>query len=156
MCKMLRRSKVSEQKAKWAIEQYNIWSESAYIDSMCFDTQQSIEFLLKGILLSYGVDFKKVHEIDHLVDLVKENVPIEFSRLKELDTLATTITYWEEGSRYDSGIRTTVNTVRRCLNIYDSIIKEFLEEQEQMQTISNEKTVDEMENSSEDEEDIDL
>lgn len=49
MCKMLRRSKVSEQKARWAIEQYNIWSESAYIDSMCFDTQQSIEFLLKGI-----------------------------------------------------------------------------------------------------------
>lgn len=106
--------------------------------------------------MSYGVDFKKIHEIDHLVDLVKENVPIEFSRLKELDALATTITYWEEGSRYDSGIRTTVNTVRRCLNIYDSIIKEFLEEQEQMQTISNEKTVDDMENSSEDEEDIDL
>lgn len=124
----------------------------AYIDSMCFDTQQSIEFLLKGVLISYGVGFDKTHEIDRLLQLVESDTPIKFSKRDDLEMLAATITYWEEGSRYMSGVKTTINTVRRCLNIRDSLMDDFLSEQERLQDVNEKESLA----LSEEEENLDL
>lgn len=43
---------------------------------------------------------------------------------------ASTITDWEESSRYGKGVRTTVQTIQRVHNIYESMNQAFLKTQE--------------------------
>jgi hypothetical protein len=43
-----------------------------------------------------------------------------------LELLTSTITDWEESSRYGKGVRTTVQTIQRVHNIYESMNKAFL------------------------------
>ena len=51
--------------------------------------------------------------------------------LLALELLSSTITDWEESSRYGKGIRTTVQTIQRVHNIYDSMNEAFLKTQEE-------------------------
>ncbi len=132
MCLMLNRSKVSLKKAKDALEIYEICNGEEWLDSACFDSQQAIEFLLKGILLEYGVYFERSHDIGYLASLLNESGFV-FSRMDELILLAGTITAWEEGGRYGQGIRTSVDTVHRIHNIYKELLETFLEDQAEQQ-----------------------
>lgn len=132
MCLMLNRSKVSLKKAKDALETFGICGGEEWLDSACFDTQQAIEFLLKGILLEYGVTFDKTHDILYLISLL-DTTSFKFEKHDNLMLLASTITSWEESGRYGKGIRTTIDTVRRIHNIYNNILETFLDEQEQNQ-----------------------
>ncbi len=139
MCLMLERSKISLKKAKDALETFEICNGEAWLDSACFDTQQAMEFLLKGILLGYGVKFESTHNIDYLITLLDDKTTFTFTKHDDLMLLATTITSWEEGSRYGKGIKTSVNTVRRIHNIYNNILETFIKIQETNQlTIANE------------------
>ena len=128
MCMMINRSRVSLKKAKDALETYEICGGEEWLDSACFDTQQAMEFLIKGILLEYGISFGKSHDILYLLSLLDET-DFHFEKHDDLMLLSTTLTSWEEGSRYGQGIRTTVNTVRRIHNIYKDLMESFLEVQ---------------------------
>lgn len=55
-----------------------------------------------------------------------EDIPFEFEKQDALELLSSTITDWEESSRYGKGIRTTVQTIQRVHNIYDSMNEAFL------------------------------
>jgi hypothetical protein len=77
-----------------------ISEDEAYLDVACFETQQA------------------------------EDIPFEFDKMEALDLLADTITDWEESSRYGKGVRTTVQTVQRVHNIYNSLNDAFLKTQE--------------------------
>lgn len=46
-----------------------------------------------------------------------------------LEMLSSTITDWEESSRYGRGVKTTIQTVQRVHNIYNSLNEAFLETQ---------------------------
>lgn len=70
--------------------------------------------------------------MNYLVALL-DDTGFQFTKHNELIMLASTITSWEEGSRYGKGIRTSVNTVRRIHNIYEDILNAFLEVQEKNQ-----------------------
>jgi len=129
---MVNRSRVSLKKSKDALETFEICNGEEWLDSACYDAQQAIEFLLKGILLEHGVMFEKTHDIMYLISLIDET-RFCFSKRDDLIMLASTITSWEEGSRYGKGVRTSVNTVRRIHNIYNDILDAFLEEQEKNQ-----------------------
>ena len=59
-----------------------------------------------------------------------EDIPFEFEKQDALELLSSTITDWEESSRYGKGIRTTVQTIQRVHNIYDSMNEAFLKTQE--------------------------
>lgn len=133
MCLMLNRSKVSLKKAKDALETFEICNGEEWLDSACFDTQQAIELLLKGILLGYGVKFEHSHDINYLLSLL-DNTEFTFSKHDDLMMLSATLTSWEEGSRYGKGVKTSVNTVRRMHNIYDDILQSFLSVQETNQS----------------------
>ena len=103
--------------------------DDAYLDVACFEAQQSLEFLMKAILLENGIPYDKSHDIRYLLSLM-EGIGFEFERQDSLELLADTITDWEEGSRYGKGVRTTEQTVRRVHNVYNSMNEAFLLTQE--------------------------
>jgi HEPN domain-containing protein len=122
---MIKRSKVSLKKSKDALETFEICNGAEWLDSACYDAQQAVEFLIKGILLNNGIYFDKTHDIAYLNSLLEEN-DIIFSKQQDLCALAGTITSWEESFKYGTKIKTTVNTVRRIYNIYNDLLDTFL------------------------------
>lgn len=127
MSTMYSRSVAMLQQSKNALKMVS--EDDAYLDVACFETQQALEFLMKAILLENGVAYNKSHDIRYLLS-VMENIPFSFEKKDTLELLSDTITDWEEGSRYGKGVRTTVQTVRRVHNIYNSMNEAFLETQE--------------------------
>ena len=100
------------------------------LDKACFDAQQALEFLLKSVLLEYNVPFDKTHDILYLAELL-DQTGIAFEKKEDLELLATTITSWEEKSRYYEGIKTKKETVNRVYKIMDSLDEAFLKKQEE-------------------------
>lgn len=103
--------------------------EDSYFDTACYNAQQTIEFILKAVLLENQITFNKKtgHDILYLLNLVTENTDFTFDKQDDLKKLSTTITSWEEKGRYYSGIRTKEDTIRRVLNIYKSIDQSFVD-----------------------------
>lgn len=104
--------------------------DDAYLDTACFETQQAIEFLIKAILLEYGKAYDKSHDIRYLLGLL-DDVAFSFDKKADLDLLADTVTDWEENSRYGKGVRTSVQTIKRVHNIFESMNNAFLKMQEE-------------------------
>ncbi len=127
MSTMYGRSVVMFQQSKNALAKVS--EDDAYLDVACFEAQQAIEFLMKGILLEYGIAYNKSHDIRYLLSLVNE-AGFEFEKQDALELLSDTITDWEEGSRYGKGVRTTVQTVQRVHNIYKEMNETFIKTQE--------------------------
>lgn len=107
----------------------SVAEDDAYLDIACFETQQAIEFLIKAILLENGIPYDRTHDISYLLVLL-EQIPFTFEKQDSLEILASTITDWEESSRYGKGVRTTVQTIQRVHNIYNSLNEAFLKTQE--------------------------
>lgn len=126
MCKMYNRSFVMLEQSKTALG--NVAIDDAYLDVACFEAQQAIEFILKAILLDYGIKYDKSHDVRYLLGLVVET-GFTFDKMDALDILADTVTSWEEKSRYGKGIKTQVQTVQRVHNIYKSINEAYLQRQ---------------------------
>lgn len=124
------RSKVSIWKASLSL-QHVAADDDAFLDSACFDTQQAIEFILKFILSEYGVSYKKTHDIRYLAELL-DTTAFTFDKSAELNNMADTITNWETGSRYGSGVRTTVKAIHSAHDIYKSIDDAFMQMQERL------------------------
>lgn len=128
MVTMYNRSCVAVEQAKDALNK--VGRDDAYLDLACFLTQQAIEFLMKAILSEYGVAYDKTHDILALLELLR-SINFEFEQEDSLELLATTITDWEESSRYGKGIRTGVQTVQSVHNIYKSMNAAFLQKVEE-------------------------
>ena len=109
------RSKVSIWKASLSLQ--HVADDDAFLDSACFDTQQAIEFILKFILSEHGVSYKKTHDIRYLAELL-DTTTFKFDKSAELNNMADTITNWETGSRYGSGVRTTVKAIHNLSLIH--------------------------------------
>lgn len=123
------RSKVSIWKASLSLQ--HVADDDAFLDSACFDTQQAIEFILKFILSEHDVSYKKTHDIRYLAELL-DTTTFTFDKSAELNNMADTITNWETGSRYGSGVRTTVKAVYSAHDIYKSIDDAFMQMQERL------------------------
>ena len=132
MCHIINRSKVSLKKSKDALETYLNCNGDEWLDSACYDAQQSIEFILKGILLEYGISFDKTHDIGYLLDKLG-GTDVNFEKKDDLYRLSTTLTSWEESGRYGTGIRTSVQTVQRIHIIYNDILNSYLQIQQNNQ-----------------------
>ena len=65
--------------------------------------------------------------------LLLAEIPFEFDKQEALELLASTITDWEESSRYGKGVKTTIQTVQRVHNIYESLNQAFIESQRRNQ-----------------------
>ena len=111
------------EQAKNALGKINV--DDAYLDIACFLSQQAIKFLMKAILLEYGERYRKTHDISELLELLY-SINFHFNREEELELLSSTMTDWEEISRYGKGVRTGIQTVQRVHNIYDEMNRGFL------------------------------
>jgi HEPN domain-containing protein len=131
---MYSRSVAMLRQAKNAL--LSVSEDDAYLDVACFETQQAVEFLIKAVLLENGVPYDKSHDIRYLVTLL-DNIQFSFEKKDSLELLASTITDWEESSRYGKGVRTTVQTIQRVHNIYESMNKAFLKTQEINNNVGN-------------------
>jgi HEPN domain-containing protein len=127
MSTMYSRSVAMFEQSKNALGKVSV--DDAYLDVSCFETQQALEFLIKAILQENGIVYGKTHDIRYLLGLMEE-IPFTFEKIESLDLLADTITDWEESSRYGKGVRTTVQTIQRIHNIYQSLNSAFLDTQE--------------------------
>lgn len=127
MSTMYSRSAAMFRQAKNAL--LSVPEDEAFLDVACFETQQAVEFLLKAILLENGITYDKSHDIGYLIALAEE-IPFTFEKQEALELLAGTITDWEESSRYGKGVRTTIQTIQRVHNIYESMNQAFLKTQE--------------------------
>ena len=70
MSTMYNRSLAMLAQAKNALSKVSI--DEAYLDIACFETQQAMEFLIKAILLEYGIIYDKSHDIRYLLMLLDQ------------------------------------------------------------------------------------
>ena len=118
MNKMYRKSKIWIDQAKESLK--HVSEDDIYVDMACYNTQQAVEFILKAILQENNVVYDRTHDIAFLLDLVN-NTGFTFDKKDALESLADTITDWEQKSRYGDGIRTSVQTIQRVHNIYKDL-----------------------------------
>lgn len=105
MSKLLSRSKISLEHAK--TDYLKINTNDCYMDSCCFHLQQTIEFLLKGIVEMNGAAYAENHDVRANLNILNR-IGVEIPCEKELRVLASTLYSWETESRYkDSFIAAT-------------------------------------------------
>ena len=83
--------------------------------------------MLKAVLIEKNIPYKPVHNIDYLLEKVVESGFV-FDGYDRLDSIANTVTHWEEHGRYGLGLKTMTQTVQNVHNIYKNIKTKFVEE----------------------------
>ena len=70
----------------------------APVSSICFHTQQYVEKVMKAVLVSNAVIFRRTHDLEVLATLLTENeivLPLPIDQLKQLNPFAVTLRYGE-------------------------------------------------------------
>ena len=70
--------------------------DKAYIEDLCYHTQQAVEKAVKALLLNYGVDFPYTHNISQLLTLLEEagqDIPIFVKESERLTRFAVFARY---------------------------------------------------------------
>ena len=125
---------MTRQKKRSCYNQYKCESDDIWLDSACYDAQQSLEFLMKGILASKGVVVgdkennipkNQGHNIYHLLSRLT-NEGFIFDKIDDLASLASTITSWEEEGRYSPGVHVHEQTLHRVYKIFDSMYNAYI------------------------------
>jgi HEPN domain-containing protein len=88
--------------------------------AVCFHAQQAVEKAMKAILVDFGVDFPRTHDLKFLLDLIKSKPPV-FNDLEEalvnLSVSAVEVRY--PGSKPDRRLaETAVTTMREFFGIF--------------------------------------
>lgn len=128
MSKLLARAKIKKFNAE---NDYRyIDKDDAYIDDLCFNLQQSIEFALKYLVEINGENYIENHDIRAQINKLKSMdayIPCE----KELRMYASTINSWEVETRYNDefvAIKDDIDDIMKIANeliLYcDSLVKE--------------------------------
>ena len=120
MSKLLSRAKIS---LEHALSDYNkIDYNDCYLDSCCFHLQQSIEFLLKGIVELNGVQYAENHDIRANLNILNRlNIVIPCE--KDLRLLASTLYSWETESRYKESFIAAINDIDEVIRIANELIE---------------------------------
>ena len=119
MSKLLSRAKISLEHAQ--ADYSKITQNDCYLDSCCFHLQQSIEFILKGIVEMNGAQFAENHDIRanlNILNRLNIDIPCE----KELRTFASTLYSWESESRYKDSFIAAVKDIDEIFVIAQTLI----------------------------------
>ena len=68
----------------------------AYLEELCFHTQQAAEKAIKGLLIMHGVEFPYVHDLGYLLTLIEdagETIPQNVEKARSLTVFATGFRY---------------------------------------------------------------
>ncbi len=91
------------------------------LDTVCFHAQQAAEKLIKAYLISYGIDFPFIHNLEKLVELGAQHDP-DFIGIK---SLGQGLTPYAVELRYDGEFWPTAATASQALDAARTI-KEFV------------------------------
>jgi len=88
--------------------------------AVCFHAQQAVEKAMKALLVNFGVDFPRTHDLKFLLDLLKSKTPA-FNDLEEgltnLSVSAVEVRY--PGGKPDRRLaETAVTTMREFFGIF--------------------------------------
>jgi HEPN domain-containing protein len=88
--------------------------------AVCFHAQQAVEKAMKTLLVDFGVDFPRTHDLKFLLDLIKGKTPV-FNNLEEalvnLSVSAVEVRY--PGSKPDRHLaEKAVDVMREFFNVF--------------------------------------
>lgn len=124
MSKLFSRAKISLEHAKSDYEK--IYSEDCYLDSCCFNLQQSIEFLLKGIVELNGFQYAENHDIRANLNILNKN-SIEILCEKDLRDKASTLYSWETESRYKESFIAAIKDIDELMTCADTLMEYIMQ-----------------------------
>lgn len=120
MSKLLSRAKISLEHAK--NDYKKIDENDCYMDSCCFCLQQSIEFLLKGIVEMNGLIYAENHDVRANLNILARN-SIVIPNEKEIREKAAILYSWETESRYKDSFIAAINDIDEVMDIADNLLK---------------------------------
>lgn len=119
MSKLLARSKAKLDGARFYRTRLSI--DDAYLDSMCFEVQQSLEFALKALVELNGSRYVENHDIRAQLNLL-DKLGVQTPHAQELRNMAITINSWETDSRYKDSFVATVSEVDLVVKYTEDVI----------------------------------
>lgn len=120
MSKLLSRSKIALEHAHNDYKKINL--NDCYLDSCCFNLQQCIEFLLKGIVEMNGFSYAENHDIRANLNILNR-ANIEIPCEKELRLMASTLYSWETESRYKECFIAAIKDIEEVFHIAGILTK---------------------------------
>ncbi len=104
--------------------------EEIFFEDLCFELQQCAEKSLKALLIFYGFEFPKTHDISFLITLLKNKTTIsiteEINEAKRLTAYSTKTRYpnWNRVSleEYQNAVILAEEVYNWALNIIKGII----------------------------------
>ena len=120
MSKLLSRAKISLEHAQ--SDYRKIDNNDCYMDSCCFNLQQSVEFLLNGIVEMNGLMYAENHDVRANLNILARNnitIPCE----KEIRDKAAILYSWETESRYKDSFIAAIKDIEEVFDIAESLLK---------------------------------
>ena len=80
----------------WKTVELLLLHPDAPVSSVCFHAQQYLEKVMKAVLVSNAVVFRRTHDLEKLADLLEQqglDLPLSRAQLKRLNPFAVTIRY---------------------------------------------------------------
>ena len=107
-----------------SFDRYLKTGDGIYLNNSCFLCQQSLEFLLKGILQYFGINnFKNLNKIEDLFNSIVNNCPVEFKLDNSLLNYSNILNDWKHHKNTD----VSLSLIRNINLIYKNIEKTFIE-----------------------------
>lgn len=119
MSKLLKRAKVNR---KIVADNYAlINTDDAYLDSCCYNIQQTIELTLKFLIEINGGAYVENHDIRAQLNKLSK-LSISVPKELELRNMAVTLNSWEAESRYLDSFTAVIADLDDAIDIADSLI----------------------------------
>jgi HEPN domain-containing protein len=80
----------------WKTVELLLQHPDAPVSSVCFHAQQYLEKVMKAVLVSNAVIFRRTHDLEELADLLERHgiaLPLPKDQLKRLNPFAVTVRY---------------------------------------------------------------
>lgn len=120
MSKLFSRAKICFEHAT---SDYNkIYLNDCYLDSCCFNLQQCVEFLLKGIVELNGMQYAENHDIRANLNILNR-ASISIPREKELRLMSDILYKWETESRYKDSFIAAVKDIDEVIQYSSELLK---------------------------------
>ncbi len=89
--------------------------DEAFLNYVGYHLQQSVEMAIKYTLEMNGVNYPKVHDIDQLIQLAKQN-NVDLSLGEYIDDHSEMFSLWEARTRYVLNYRLEKRKIDKALN----------------------------------------
>lgn len=98
-------------------------NNTVLIDMCCYDLQQAMEFILKGLLELNGIEYNKTHDVRaHIQQLYSLRDKELDDILNEISLRASTFNEWQTKSRYMDSFYALETDIEKAIEICSRLI----------------------------------